>query len=59
LIILAKNMRRLRAKSGLTQEALAHDCGINASTSAVLSDQSEMSQSTTRYRALEIAKKDD
>jgi transcriptional regulator with XRE-family HTH domain len=22
-------MRRLRAKSGLTQEALAHDCGIN------------------------------
>lgn len=27
--ILAKNMRRLRAKSGLTQEALAHDCGIN------------------------------
>jgi transcriptional regulator with XRE-family HTH domain len=26
---LAKNMRRLRAKAGLTQEALAHDCGIN------------------------------
>jgi transcriptional regulator with XRE-family HTH domain len=22
-------MRRLRAKGGLTQEALAHDCGIN------------------------------
>jgi transcriptional regulator with XRE-family HTH domain len=27
--ILAKNMRRLRAKNGLTQEALAHDSGIN------------------------------
>ena len=27
--ILAKNMRRLRAARGLTQEALAHDCGIN------------------------------
>lgn len=27
--ILAKNMRRLRAGRGLTQEALAHDCGIN------------------------------
>jgi transcriptional regulator with XRE-family HTH domain len=27
--ILAKNMRRLRAKGGLTQEALAHECGIN------------------------------
>ncbi len=27
--ILAKNMRRLRAKRGLTQEALAHDSGIN------------------------------
>ena len=26
--ILAKNMRRLRAVRGLTQEALAHDCGI-------------------------------
>jgi transcriptional regulator with XRE-family HTH domain len=26
---LAKNMRRLRAARGLTQEALAHDCGIN------------------------------
>ena len=27
--ILAKNMRRIRAVRGLTQEALAHDCGIN------------------------------
>jgi transcriptional regulator with XRE-family HTH domain len=27
--ILAKNMRRLRAMRGLTQEALAYDCGIN------------------------------
>lgn len=27
--ILAKNMRQFRAKSGLTQEALAHECGIN------------------------------
>ena len=27
--ILAKNMRRLRAARGLSQEALAHDCGIN------------------------------
>ena len=27
--ILAKNMRLLRAKRGLTQEALAYDCGIN------------------------------
>jgi transcriptional regulator with XRE-family HTH domain len=27
--ILAKNMRRLRASRGLTQEALAYDCGIN------------------------------
>ena len=27
--ILAKNMRRLRAARGLTQEALAHECGIN------------------------------
>jgi len=27
--ILAKNMRRLRAVRGLTQEALAYDCGIN------------------------------
>jgi transcriptional regulator with XRE-family HTH domain len=27
--ILAKNMRRLRAARALTQEALAHDCGIN------------------------------
>ena len=27
--ILAKNMRRLRAARGLTQEALAYDCGIN------------------------------
>ena len=26
---LAKNMRRLRAERGLTQEALAHECGIN------------------------------
>jgi transcriptional regulator with XRE-family HTH domain len=26
---LAKNMRRLRAARKLTQEALAHDCGIN------------------------------
>jgi hypothetical protein len=24
-----KNMRLLRAKRGLTQEALAYDCGIN------------------------------
>ena len=27
--ILAKNMRRLRAEHGLSQEALAHECGIN------------------------------
>ncbi|NOJ48535.1 helix-turn-helix transcriptional regulator [Bradyrhizobium sp. WSM 1744] len=27
--ILARNMRRLRAARGLSQEALAHDCGIN------------------------------
>jgi transcriptional regulator with XRE-family HTH domain len=27
--ILAKNMRRLRASRGLSQEALAYDCGIN------------------------------
>ena len=27
--VLAKNMRRQRAGRGLTQEALAHDCGIN------------------------------
>lgn len=27
--ILAKNMRRLRAAHGLSQEALAHDSGIN------------------------------
>jgi hypothetical protein len=27
--VLAKNMRRLRAKSRLTQEALTHDCSIN------------------------------
>jgi transcriptional regulator with XRE-family HTH domain len=27
--ILAKNMRRLRAARGLSQEALAHECGIN------------------------------
>ncbi len=27
--ILAKNMRRLRAMRGLTQEALAFNCGIN------------------------------
>jgi transcriptional regulator with XRE-family HTH domain len=27
--ILAKNMRRLRAECGLSQEALAHECGIN------------------------------
>jgi transcriptional regulator with XRE-family HTH domain len=27
--ILAKNMRLLRAKRGLTQGALAYDCGIN------------------------------
>jgi transcriptional regulator with XRE-family HTH domain len=27
--ILAKNMRRLRATRGLTQEALAYDSGIN------------------------------
>ena len=27
--VLAKNMRRLRAERGLSQEALAHDCGIN------------------------------
>jgi DNA-binding XRE family transcriptional regulator len=26
---LAKNMRRLRAERGLSQEALAHECGIN------------------------------
>jgi transcriptional regulator with XRE-family HTH domain len=27
--VLAKNMRRLRAARGLTQETLAYDCGIN------------------------------
>lgn len=27
--VLAKNMRRLRAKLGLSQEALAHETGIN------------------------------
>ena len=27
--ILAKNMRKLRAERGLTQEALAFECGIN------------------------------
>jgi transcriptional regulator with XRE-family HTH domain len=27
--ILAKNMRRLRAAEGLSQEALAYECGIN------------------------------
>jgi transcriptional regulator with XRE-family HTH domain len=27
--ILAKNMRRLRAARGLSQEALAHECGLN------------------------------
>ena len=27
--VLARNMRRLRAARGLSQEALAHDCGIN------------------------------
>ena len=27
--ILAKNMRRLRAARGLSQEALAYECGIN------------------------------
>ncbi|QFI76742.1 helix-turn-helix transcriptional regulator [Bradyrhizobium betae] len=27
--IMAKNMRRLRAKRGLSQEALAYECGIN------------------------------
>ncbi len=27
--ILAKNMRRIRAARGLSQEALAHECGIN------------------------------
>lgn len=27
--ILAKNMRLLRAKRGLTQEALAYECGMN------------------------------
>jgi transcriptional regulator with XRE-family HTH domain len=27
--VLAKNMRRLRAARGLSQEALAHDCGVN------------------------------
>jgi transcriptional regulator with XRE-family HTH domain len=26
--ILAKNMRRLRAERGLSQEALAHECGM-------------------------------
>jgi transcriptional regulator with XRE-family HTH domain len=27
--VLAKNMRRLRANRGLSQEALAYECGIN------------------------------
>uniref|UniRef100_A0A973WNX2 Helix-turn-helix transcriptional regulator n=2 Tax=Nitrobacteraceae TaxID=41294 RepID=A0A973WNX2_9BRAD len=27
--VLAKNMRRLRAARGLSQEALAYECGIN------------------------------
>jgi transcriptional regulator with XRE-family HTH domain len=27
--ILARNMRKLRAARGLSQEALAHDCGLN------------------------------
>ena len=27
--VLAKNMRRLRAARDLSQEALAHECGIN------------------------------
>ncbi len=27
--MLAKNMRRLRAARGLSQEALAHECGLN------------------------------
>ena len=27
--ILAKNMRRLRAQRGVSQEALAHECGIH------------------------------
>jgi hypothetical protein len=45
--ILAKNMRRLRAMRGLTQEALAHDCGINRTISALLSGLSGTSQLTT------------
>jgi transcriptional regulator with XRE-family HTH domain len=27
--VLAKNMRRLRATRGMSQEALAHECGMN------------------------------
>jgi transcriptional regulator with XRE-family HTH domain len=27
--VLAKNMRRFRTARGLSQEALAHECGIN------------------------------
>ena len=27
--VLARNMRRLRASRGLSQEALAHECGVN------------------------------
>jgi transcriptional regulator with XRE-family HTH domain len=27
--VLAKNMRRLRAARGFSQEGLAHECGIN------------------------------
>ena len=27
--VLARNMRRLRAERALSQEALAHECGIN------------------------------
>ena len=34
--ILAKNMRLLRASRGLSQEALAHECGLNRTYLSVI-----------------------